>query len=236
VRERAGAGAFAMLLSSVSIMEPTDDSRYFTALAASFVRGRLPELAQERDDGAVIARGLAAGLRLHKFKRNTELPRVHRVLGALRGIAPASLLDIGSGRGTFLWPLLEAFPALPVTAIDKDPRRAADLDAAARGGIAQLTARCMNAESLEFWDGAFDVVTLLEVLEHMPNPDRALAGAVRVARRFVLATVPSKEDDNPEHIHLFDARSLGATFASAGAPAVSFDYVRGHILAIASLK
>jgi len=65
--ERAGPGAFAILPSSVSVMEPTDDSRYFTSLAAAFVRGRLPELAQERDDAAVIALGLAAGLRLHKF-------------------------------------------------------------------------------------------------------------------------------------------------------------------------
>jgi 2-polyprenyl-3-methyl-5-hydroxy-6-metoxy-1,4-benzoquinol methylase len=212
-----------------------DDSRYFTTLAAAFVRGRLTEHAHERDDGAVIARGLAAGLRLHKFKRNTDLPRVQRVLGALRGIAPTSLLDVGSGRGTFLWPLLDAFEALPVTAIDKDPRRAADLDATARGGIARLTARCMDAESLAFDRGAFDVVSLLEVLEHMPNPERALTGAVRVARRFVVATVPSKADDNPEHIHLFDAKSLRDLFAAADAPTVHFDYVRGHILAIASL-
>jgi len=216
-------------------MDANDDSRYFTSLAAAFVRGRLPELAGERDDSAAIARGLAAGLRLHKFKRNTELPRVHRVLGALRGLAPESLLDIGSGRGTFLWPLLDMFPTLRVTAIDKDPRRAADLEAAARGGVARLTAACMDAESLEFADGAFDAVTLLEVLEHMPRPDRALAGAVRVARRFVVATVPSTEDDNPEHIHLFDAKALESLFAAAGARRVRVDYVRGHILAIASL-
>jgi ubiquinone/menaquinone biosynthesis C-methylase UbiE len=216
-------------------MDSIDDGRYFTSLAAAFVRGRLPELAEERDDSAVLARGLAAGLRLHKFKRNTELPRVHRVLGALRGLAPESLLDVGSGRGTFLWPLIEAFPALPVTAVDRDPRRAADLQAAARGGIAQLTAVCMDAESLAFADAAFDAVTLLEVLEHMPRPDRALAGAVRVARRFVVATVPSKEDDNPEHIHLFDAKALQLLFVAAGARKVRFDHVRGHILAIASL-
>jgi 2-polyprenyl-3-methyl-5-hydroxy-6-metoxy-1,4-benzoquinol methylase len=195
----------------------------------------LPELAQEHDDGAVIARGLAAGLRLHKFKRNTNLPRVHRVLGALRGIAPRSLLDVGSGRGTFLWPLLDAFPVLPVTAIDKDHLRAADLDAAARGGITRLTALCMDAESLTFGDGTFDAVTLLEVLEHMPRPDRALAHAVRTARRFVVATVPSREDDNPEHIHLFDVESLQSLFAGARVRNVRFDYVRGHILAIASL-
>jgi ubiquinone/menaquinone biosynthesis C-methylase UbiE len=154
----------------------------------------------------------------------------------LRGVAPESLLDVGSGRGTFLWPLLDAFPHLPVTSIDKDPRRAADLEATSRGGVARLTARSMDAETLSFPDGAFDVVTLLEVLEHMPHPDRALAHAVRVARRFVVASVPSKEDDNPEHIHLFDASSLRALFAAAGARDVRIDYVRGHILAIASLR
>jgi Methyltransferase domain len=212
-----------------------DDDRYFTRLAAAFVRGRCPDLGDEPDDREVITRGLAAGLQLHKFKRNSDLPRVRRVLGALQGIGPTSLLDVGSGRGTFLWPLLDAFPALDVTAIDKDPRRATELEAVARGGVARLTARCMDAECLTLEAGAFDTVTLLEVLEHMPHPERALAHAVRAARRFVLASVPSKEDDNPEHIHLFDAKSLRSLFAGAGAPSVHLDYVRGHILAVARL-
>jgi hypothetical protein len=68
----------------------------------------------------------------------------------------------------------------------------------------------------------------------MPCPARAVAEAVRVARRFVVVTVPSKEDDNPEHIHLFDDASLRALFAAAGVTAVRVDYVRGHILAIAT--
>ena len=38
--------------------------------------------------------------------------------GEGRGLAPASLLDVGSGRGAFLWPLLEAFPGLPVIAVE----------------------------------------------------------------------------------------------------------------------
>src|SRR5262245_24889664 len=108
------------------------DQRYFAELATAFVRGRLGDAAADAADAgadAVLARGRAAGLRLHKFKRNTELPRVRRVLGTLRGLAPADLLDVGSGRGTFLWPLLDALPWLPVTAVDRDPRRVADLQA-----------------------------------------------------------------------------------------------------------
>ena len=214
-------------------MSSIDDSRYFSALGAAFVKGRLPETRALTDDDAVLARGLTAGLRLHKFKRNTELPRVRRVLGALRGIAPQTVLDVGSGRGTFLWPLLDAFPSLDVTAIDKDPRRARDLGAVATGGIGRLTAVCVDGTALPFASRSFDVVTLLEVLEHIPDAPRALAEAVRVAQRFVVLTVPSKEDDNPEHIHLFDDRSLRALFTNAGAASVHIEYLRGHILAVA---
>jgi hypothetical protein len=82
---------------------------YFTELAAAFVRGRLPD-APPLPAGELIALGRRAGLRLHKFKSNAGLPRVRRVLGVLRGLAPADLLDVGSGRGTFLWPMLDAFP------------------------------------------------------------------------------------------------------------------------------
>ena len=46
-----------------------------------------------------------------------------RVLGTLRGIAPTHLLDIGTGRGVFLWPLLDAFPSLMVTAVERDDVR-----------------------------------------------------------------------------------------------------------------
>ena len=106
--------------------------RYFTELATAFVRGRLG------DPDATLEEGVDAGLRLHKFKQTAELPRVKRVLGMLHGLAPGSLLDIGSGRGTFLWPLLASFPGLSVTAIDWSERRVSDLLAVRTGGIERL--------------------------------------------------------------------------------------------------
>src|SRR5215475_214786 len=171
--------------------------RYFTDLADVFVRGRL-----DRSD-ATVSDGLTAGLRLHKFKSNAELPRVQRVLGVLRGIAPESLLDIGSGRGTFLWPLLAAFPHLPVTAVDASQRRASDLGAVRKGGVQRLTVLRMDAQRFALAPKSFDVVTMLEVMEHLDHPQEALHGAVSTARRFVLLSVPSVPDDNPEHLHLF---------------------------------
>src|SRR5262249_29782664 len=159
--------------------------RYFTDLANAFVRGQL------RQADATIRDGVNAGLRLHKFKVNSELPRVQRILGILRGLAPENLLDIGSGRGTFLWPLLGAFPQLPVTAVDWSERRTGDLSAVRRGGIERLTVVRMDAEFPAFAAGSFDVVTILEVLEHLRNPQQALNSLLAVARRFVLLSVPS---------------------------------------------
>ena len=176
--------------------------RYFTDLATAFVQGRL-----QRND-ATIEDGVAAGLRLHKFKQNTELPRVQRVLGVLRSLAPEDLLDVGSGRGTFLWPVLAHFPTLPVTAIDVSERRVQDMHAVRRGGIDRLTVVRMDAQRMGFASGAFDVVSMLEVLEHMRDPQQALCNAMQTARRFVVVSVPSVPDDNPEHIHLFSVEQL----------------------------
>jgi len=223
---------------------------YFARIAAAYVRGALAadttagveqhDLFATPLDGlapaqreALIRLGLERGLRLHRFKRTMGLPRVARVLGLLRGLNPAELLDVGSGRGAFLWPLLDAFPDLPVTAIDSDERRVAVAMAVRAGGLEGLRARALDVTSLDLPDNGYDVVTMLEVLEHIPARERALAEVVRVARRFVVLSVPSKPDHNPEHIHLFDAGALTRLLLAAGAARVRCDHVLNHIVAVA---
>jgi hypothetical protein len=209
------------------------DESHYRGLAAAYARGALGRLDLD-DDGAIVA-GLAAELRLHRFKRSAELPRVRRVLGILRGLGVAQLLDVGSGRGAFLWPLVDALPDVEVLAIDLLAHRVLAIEHVRQGGIARIGAARMDATRLGIADDAVDVVTLLEVLEHMPDPAPAAAEAVRVARSAVVATVPSHEDDNPEHLRLFDGPALERLFRDAGARRVQIDHVRGHLVAVGIL-
>lgn len=210
-------------------------SRYYLDLARAFVRGRLPDAPEDLSPIDLFEHGDEAGLRLHKFKRAQILPRIKRVFGYFHQLQPADLLDVGSGRGVFLWPLLDAFPHLDVHCIDVRQDRVDDLLAVRRGGVERLNASVMDATAMTFADDSFDGVTMLEVLEHLEKPALAVAHAVRVARRFVVASVPSKPDDNPEHVQLFTGETLSALFRQANVSRVSVSYVLNHVVALAVL-
>jgi len=222
------------------------EERYYEKLATAFVIGKLKfsdtiyltsikeslEKMAPAQLNAIIQAGIEKGLKLHKFKRTIQLPRVNKVLGILKGLHPEGLLDIGSGRGTFLWPLLDSFPMLEVTCIDIQSLRVDDINALHIGGIPNVKAILMDAEDIKLQEESFDVVTALEVLEHIRDPEKALSEAIRVSKRFVVVSVPSKEDNNPEHIHLFNQAVLHDMLNKIDISKVNFEYVHNHLIAI----
>ena len=226
-----------------------DENKYLQPLLSAYLRGRIaqdpcPELYRElmekpldelteKDTAALISYGAEHGLKLYHFKIKDDLPRVRAVLGVLYGIQPQNLLDIGSGRGVFLFPFMRDFPYVPVTSVDILPHRVEMLKSIAAGGMTKLEARNENICTWEASDESYDVVTMLEVLEHIPDAEAAVRNAVRMAKRFVIVSVPSHPDSNPEHIHLFTKDMLTEMFTSAGCRKLNFSGVNGHMILVA---
>jgi ubiquinone/menaquinone biosynthesis C-methylase UbiE len=90
-----------------------------------------------------------------------------------------------------------------------------------------------DAHALPFGDREFDAVTLIESLQLMDDPPRALGEAARVARSAVLVSVPREPlwralnlargayvrrlGDTPGHLHHWSRRSLIDLLAAHGA-------------------
>lgn len=229
------------------------DQRYYNTFAVAAIRGNLERLGKadllsealmkkmleelgenERDE--ILAAAEESNIKLYHFKStHSDMPRVKKVLGFLRGICFDSLLDVGSGRGVFLIPFMEAFPYVNVKAVDILPHRIEMLSDIKNGGVDRLDVHMANICEKPFPDNTADIVTMLEVLEHIPNVEDAIRAAVGIARKYVIVTVPSKEDDNPEHIHLLTKAKLTAYFTNAGVTKLSFDSVPGHLFMIAKI-
>ena len=119
----------------------------------------------------------------------TELPpsiRLNKTLSVLKRLvrADVQMLDVGCGDATVL------------SSLNRGERFGTDISltildyAAANKGIRLTQA---YGDHLPFADNSFDVVTCMEVLEHVPNPPDVIAELRRVAKRDgkVLITVPA---------------------------------------------
>jgi 2-polyprenyl-3-methyl-5-hydroxy-6-metoxy-1,4-benzoquinol methylase len=98
------------------------------------------------------------------------------------------VLDVGCGEGVLTVQWARRLGTGRVVGVDlEDPKLAAEWAGRRRPN---LQFRAMDGERLEFGDDAFDLVAATEVLEHVESPERALAEMARVARRWLLVSVP----------------------------------------------
>ena len=99
-----------------------------------------------------------------------------------------SLLDVGCGEGVLTARWADRMPDRRVVGIDlPDPKLEAHWRERSRDNLEFGTGR---AEQLPFEDDEFDLACAIETLEHVTDPERSVAELARVARRFVLASVP----------------------------------------------
>jgi SAM-dependent methyltransferase len=104
-------------------------------------------------------------------------------LDELWGVAaPRSVLDVGCGEGVLTAKWAERLGDGRIVGIDlEDPKLRAEWEKRRRPN---LEYRAEEATSLSFADGEFDMATAIEVLEHVPEPERT------VASRSLLVSVP----------------------------------------------
>lgn len=89
--------------------------------------------------------------------------------------AGGTVLDVGSGDGYIASRLLHEAGAASVSGVDVLPQSKPHIPVAVFDG-----------EHLPYEDGAFDLVTLIDVLHHTEQPGRLLAEAARVSKGPVL--------------------------------------------------
>jgi 2-polyprenyl-3-methyl-5-hydroxy-6-metoxy-1,4-benzoquinol methylase len=93
-----------------------------------------------------------------------------------------TVLDIGCGAGAYVARIKAE--GKRCIGVDLNPLAVAQAQALGRPVLR------MSADNLAFADKTFDSVVLIETLEHLPNYERALTEAARVARSSLVVTVP----------------------------------------------
>lgn len=100
-------------------------------------------------------------------------------------VQPTRILEIGVGEGIVTARVIERFADVPVIGLDLP-----DDDLAAQWRSRNLSCAFGDASHLPFPDAAFDLVLAIEVFEHLPQPDAAMAELARVCSGALIASVP----------------------------------------------
>jgi ubiquinone/menaquinone biosynthesis C-methylase UbiE len=103
----------------------------------------------------------------------------------LDGLRPAVVVEIGAGEGRITEPLVERLPQATVVGLDLP-----DTNLAEEWDEIEVPMFFGDATRMPFVDGSIDLVVGLEVLEHVPRPELALADIARVCRGTAILSVP----------------------------------------------
>jgi 2-polyprenyl-3-methyl-5-hydroxy-6-metoxy-1,4-benzoquinol methylase len=129
-------------------------------------------------------------------KYGSTNPVVRRLMTGFHGdldelwkkAAPQSVLDVGCGEGVLTHEWAERLGDGRIVGIDlHDPKLQAEWATRQRPN---LEYRAEEATNLSFADDEFDMACAIEVLEHVPEPEQTLSEMARVARRWLLVSVP----------------------------------------------
>lgn len=129
-----------------------------------------------------------------------------------------TILDVGCGNGAFLNSLSDMYEAVGLDSSQE--------------ALKYVKTKAIHGDitALPFKSASFDLVTCLEVLEHLPSDvfEKALPELQRVSKKYIIISVPNDEDldfslvicpacrcwYNPNrHVRSFDSEKLNPRFA-----------------------
>jgi len=110
------------------------------------------------------------------------------LISLIAPLNPQKILDAGCGEGFTLSKFYELKIGQNLEGID------ASYDAIGIGKklYPYLDIKVGDIYNLPYPDNSFDLVTCMEVLEHLENPGKALSEVERVSSKYVLLTVPNE--------------------------------------------
>jgi SAM-dependent methyltransferase len=142
----------------------------------------------------VSEEGIVTGNTYDKYGSTNPLVRrlmatFERDLDELLGIAaPSSILDFGCGEGVLVHRWARRPGTGRVVGVDLEER---SIQAGwAERQAPNLEYRVLDGDDLPFAAGEFELVSAIEVLEHVPDPEYTLAQMARCAERQLLVSVP----------------------------------------------
>lgn len=141
---------------------------------------------------------------------------------------PTSLLDVGCGEGIVTERLAGRIGDGAVAGVDREAEGLVEH----WNARPSITFQVGDACALPFADDAFDMVSLIEMLQLVPDHRQALREASRVAQRWVLVTTPCEPlwramnlargsyvgegGNTPGHVHHFSFRGIQDELAPHG--------------------
>jgi SAM-dependent methyltransferase len=164
------------------------------------------------------------------FRARREI--IQAVLCAQQPPVGARLLDVGCGTGANLAALRDALQDADIVGLDPSDRAR---EVCKRRGFATIAAA---ATEMPFGDATFDVVTALDVLEHVADDGRAVTELQRVLRPggIAIVTVPAlpwlwgPHDERAHHRRRYLRSGLARLLASGGLPPRQVTYFNTLLL------
>jgi SAM-dependent methyltransferase len=149
---------------------------------------------------------------------------------------PLRILDAGCGTGGML-DLYRTWPDVEATGLDFSPDA---LHFSSKRGHRRLVGGDLML--LPFRTGTFDVVTALDVVEHVPDDGRALTEIARVLRPggILVATVPayqalwSAHDEALHHFRRYNARQFSRVISQSGLQVERLTYLISVLFPLAA--